>query len=212
MTSSVGIMLEEAEEEKLAGEVDINEVIDKVNQEDFRNYGLIPEFLGRLPIICPLKELTEDQLCQILTEPKNALVKQYKELLKYDKVDLEFDQDALKAIANKAIVTKTGARGLRSIMENLLLTTKGVCDLYLHGTLESSTPAVHDTFDGALQQSLKIQDVLYRKMSEKGWYPTEMAEQKNIEKVKQKYKTQRSDNILQSFTLTIYIPDSRVTR
>ena len=123
VTSSVGIMLDEAEEEKLAGEVDINEVIDKVNQEDFRNYGLIPEFLGRLPIICPLKELTEDQLCQILTEPKNALVKQYKELLKYDKVDLEFDQDALKAIANKAIVTKTGARGLRSIMENLLLDT-----------------------------------------------------------------------------------------
>ena len=123
VTSSVGIMLEEAEEEKLAGEVDINEIIDKVNQDDFRNYGLIPEFLGRLPIICPLKELTEDQLCQILTEPKNALVKQYKELLKYDKVDLEFDQDALKAIANKAIVTKTGARGLRSIMENLLLDT-----------------------------------------------------------------------------------------
>lgn len=123
MTSSVGIMLDEDEEEKLAGEVDINEVIDEVNQEDFRNYGLIPEFLGRLPIICPLKELTEDQLCQILTEPKNALVKQYKELLKYDKVDLEFDQDALKAIANKAIVTKTGARGLRSIMENLLLDT-----------------------------------------------------------------------------------------
>ena len=74
------------------------------------------------------------------------------------------------------------------IMENLLLTTKGLCDLYLHGTLESSTPAVHDTFDGALQQSLKIQDVLYRKMAEKGWYPTEMAEQKNIEKVKQKYQ------------------------
>lgn len=78
----------------------------------------------------------------------------------------------------------------KNIMENLLLTTKGICDLYLHGTIESSTQSVHSTFDTALQQSLKIQDTIYQKMSEKGWYPTEIAEQKKIDKVKEKYQNQ----------------------
>lgn len=95
----------------------------QANHEDFRSYGLIPEFLGRLPIICPLQELTEEQLCEILTEPKNALVKQYQTMLKYDKVNLEIEKDALKAIARKAIKNNTGARGLRTIMENTLLDT-----------------------------------------------------------------------------------------
>lgn len=108
-------------EEKLAKQAEYNEVITQVTTEDFRKYGLIPEFLGRLPIICPLKELTEDELCRILTEPKNALVKQYETMLKYDNVDIKFEKEALKAIAQKAIKNKTGARGLRSIMENLLL-------------------------------------------------------------------------------------------
>ena len=81
-------------------------------------------FLGRLPVICPLKELTEDELCQILTEPKNALIKQYQELMKYDNVKLEFEDEAVKAIARKAIDNKTGARGLRTIMESILLDTK----------------------------------------------------------------------------------------
>lgn len=119
--SSVGITLDDEKEDKLSKNVPINDIIDKVTHDDFRNYGLIPEFLGRLPIICPLKELTEEELCRILTEPKNALVKQYQAMLKYDNVDLTFEDDALKAIANKAITTKTGARGLRSIMESLLL-------------------------------------------------------------------------------------------
>ena len=119
--STVGINLDDDQENKLSENVPINDIIDKVTHDDFRNYGLIPEFLGRLPIICPLKELTEEELCRILTEPKNALVKQYQAMLKYDNVDLTFDDDALKAIANKAITTKTGARGLRSIMESLLL-------------------------------------------------------------------------------------------
>ena len=119
-SASVGINLS-GEEEKLSKSALYNEVIDSVTTEDFRSYGLIPEFLGRLPIICPLKELTEDELVQILTEPKNALVKQYKQQLGYDDVDLVIDDDALKAIAHKAIENKTGARGLRAIMEDLLL-------------------------------------------------------------------------------------------
>jgi ATP-dependent Clp protease ATP-binding subunit ClpX len=120
--NSVGINFDSNKEQQvLSKDVEYNDIIDNVNSEDFQKYGLIPEFLGRLPIICPLHQLSEDELCQILTEPKNALLKQYKELLKYDQVDLEFEKDALKAIANKAITNKTGARGLRSIMENVLL-------------------------------------------------------------------------------------------
>lgn len=78
----------------------------------------------------------------------------------------------------------------KAIMENLLLTTKGICDLYLHGTIESSTSAVHSTFDSALQQSLKIQDTIYQAMAQKGWYPTEIAEPQKISKVKQKFENQ----------------------
>ncbi len=75
----------------------------------------------------------------------------------------------------------------KCIMENLLLTTKGVCDLYLHGTIESSTANVHQTFDQALQDSLDIQDDIYQKMSDKGWYPTSQAKEQEILKVKNKF-------------------------
>lgn len=118
--ASVGIALSSVTE-KLSSSAEYNEVIMDVTHDDFRKYGLIPEFLGRLPIICPLKELTEEELCKILTEPKNALVKQYQEMLKYDNVELKFNRDALEAIAKKAIKNKTGARGLRSILEDTLL-------------------------------------------------------------------------------------------
>jgi ATP-dependent Clp protease ATP-binding subunit ClpX len=97
------------------------EYIKDVNQEDLTKYGLIPELIGRLPIIVPFKNLTEDELVRILTEPKNAIVKQYQKMFSLDKIQLEFREDALKAIASKAIETKTGARGLRSIIENILL-------------------------------------------------------------------------------------------
>lgn len=117
----VGLTLEDESNKKVDSTEEYNKYIVQVNHEDFRKYGLIPEFLGRLPIICPLKELTEDELCQILTKPRNALVKQYSELLKYDDVKLDFEDEAVKAIAHKAIENKTGARGLRSIMENTLL-------------------------------------------------------------------------------------------
>lgn len=88
---------------------------------DLLKYGLIPEFIGRLPIAATLEDLDKEALVRILTEPKNALVKQYQSLFSMESVDLEFTDDALQAIAQKAIERKTGARGLRSIMENLLL-------------------------------------------------------------------------------------------
>jgi ATP-dependent Clp protease ATP-binding subunit ClpX len=89
--------------------------------EDIQKFGLIPEFIGRLPIVAALERLTEDDLIHILTEPKNALIKQYQRLLFFDGVELEFTDDALRAIAAKAIERKTGARGLRSIIEEVMM-------------------------------------------------------------------------------------------
>ena len=91
-----------------------------VRPEDLVKFGLIPEFTGRLPVITTMGELTEDQLVQVLTEPKNCLVKQYKKLLAMDGVDLEFGQDALRALAKEAIRRKTGARGLRAALERVM--------------------------------------------------------------------------------------------
>jgi ATP-dependent Clp protease ATP-binding subunit ClpX len=92
-----------------------------VEPEDLVKYGLIPEFVGRLPVIATLDELDEDALVQILIEPKNSLVKQYQRLFEMEEVELDFREDALRAVANKAMERKTGARGLRSIMESVLL-------------------------------------------------------------------------------------------
>lgn len=92
-----------------------------VNTEDLLKFGLIPEFVGRVPIIVTLDSLDENALVRILREPKNSLVKQYKKMLELDNVKLTFEDDALKAIADKAIKQKTGARGLRTILEDLLL-------------------------------------------------------------------------------------------
>ena len=99
------------------------EALEKLEPDDLLKYGLIPEFIGRLPVIATLDELDEKALINILTEPKNALVKQYQSLFKMDGVELEFTKDAYKAIAAKAMKRKTGARGLRSITENILLET-----------------------------------------------------------------------------------------
>ncbi|HFZ6371715.1 TPA: ATP-dependent Clp protease ATP-binding subunit ClpX [Streptococcus agalactiae] len=93
----------------------------EIISEDIQKFGLIPEFIGRLPVVAALELLTAEYLVRILTEPRNALVKQYQTLLSYDGVELEFDQDALLAIADKAIERKTGARGLRSIIEETML-------------------------------------------------------------------------------------------
>ncbi|MBV1818247.1 ATP-dependent Clp protease ATP-binding subunit ClpX [Anaerosalibacter bizertensis] len=102
-------------------ELNIGELLKEIQPEDLLKYGLIPEFIGRLPVIVTLEELDKEAFVKILTEPKNALVKQYKELFAIDGVELEFEEEALEAIAQKAIDRKTGARGLRSILEESML-------------------------------------------------------------------------------------------
>ncbi|HET7848710.1 MAG TPA: AAA family ATPase, partial [Pseudolabrys sp.] len=99
------------------------EVLREVEPEDLLKFGLIPEFVGRLPIVATLEDLDEEALVKILTEPKNALVKQYQRLFEMESIDLTLAEEALGAIARKAIDRKTGARGLRSIMEGILLDT-----------------------------------------------------------------------------------------
>jgi ATP-dependent Clp protease ATP-binding subunit ClpX len=98
-------------------------LLEKSEPEDLLKFGLIPEFVGRLPVIATLHDLDVDALVTILKEPKNALVKQYKKLFELEDVELTFTHDALQAIAERAIKRKTGARGLRSIVEGLLLDT-----------------------------------------------------------------------------------------
>ncbi|MDD5926801.1 MAG: ATP-dependent protease ATP-binding subunit ClpX [Firmicutes bacterium] len=105
------IKLEKADESKL---------LSLVQPEDLLKFGLIPEFIGRLPVMVTLDELSEDALVRIITEPKNALLKQYRKLLRLDNVDLEIEPEAIRAVAKKAIERKTGARGLRSILEGVM--------------------------------------------------------------------------------------------
>lgn len=97
------------------------DLLEQVQPEDLIKFGLIPEFLGRIPVIATLKELDEDMLVRVLTEPKNALIKQYQALLAIDGIELEFTEDALREIAREAIKRKTGARGLRAIIEDIML-------------------------------------------------------------------------------------------
>jgi len=101
----------------------ISEIIQKLEPEDLIKYGLIPEFVGRMPIVATLSELDDKSLIRILKEPKNSLLKQYKRLFEFEDVNLEFREEALEEIAKKAINKKTGARGLRSILESILLKT-----------------------------------------------------------------------------------------
>ncbi|MBK2093817.1 ATP-dependent Clp protease ATP-binding subunit ClpX [Francisella philomiragia] len=101
--------------------LDTEKLMQKVESEDLTRFGLIPELIGRLPIVTVLNELKEEDLVKILTEPKNALIKQYVKLFKFDDVAIEFSDQALVEIAKKAIAKKTGARGLRTILENVLL-------------------------------------------------------------------------------------------
>ena len=102
-------------------EKDIGEILKNVQAHDLLKYGLIPELVGRMPVIAPLKSLTREDMIRILTEPKNSLVRQYTTLLGYDNVSLEFTDDALGAVADRAVELEIGARGLRSIMEKAML-------------------------------------------------------------------------------------------
>ena len=114
-TSAIGFKAE------LKDKYDDEDVLSKVSVEDLREYGMIPEFLGRLPVIFTLSKLDEEMLIAILREPKNAILKQYKKLLALDEVDLQFDDSALRAIAKKALEKETGARALRAIIEDFML-------------------------------------------------------------------------------------------
>ena len=100
---------------------DDKNIFAKVETEDIREYGLIPEFIGRLPIVFSLEAMDEDLLVKVLTEPRNAIVKQYQKLFRMDEVDLEFEEEALRAVAKKAAAKKTGARALRSIIEEIMM-------------------------------------------------------------------------------------------
>jgi ATP-dependent Clp protease ATP-binding subunit ClpX len=113
-----GAQVKSKEETKNLGELLVD-----VEPEDLIRYGLIPEFVGRLPVVATLEELDEDALVTILTEPKNAIVKQYQKLFEMEGVEVEFRDDALRAVSRKAMDRKTGARGLRTILENVLLDT-----------------------------------------------------------------------------------------
>ncbi|MCQ2475749.1 MAG: ATP-dependent Clp protease ATP-binding subunit ClpX [Clostridia bacterium] len=106
---------------KSKSELSRENLLSKAIHQDLVRFGIIPELVGRLPVITTLEELDKDALVRILTEPKNSLLKQYKELFKFDDVELDFDTSALEAVAEKTLEKKTGARGLRTIMENVLL-------------------------------------------------------------------------------------------
>jgi ATP-dependent Clp protease ATP-binding subunit ClpX len=128
-----------AEVKSLTSSKDISEIIKGTEPEDLIKYGLIPEFVGRLPVVATLEELDEDALIRILTEPKNALIKQYQKLFAMEGVDLEVRPGGLTAIAQKALARKTGARGLRSILEQVLLDL-----MYDLPTLENVSKVVVD--------------------------------------------------------------------
>lgn len=103
-----------------AHDIDAGDLLAQAQQHDLLKFGIIPELIGRLPVIAPLNSLKREDLVRILTEPKNAMTRQYKALMEYDGVELDYEPDALEAIADKAIEMKIGARGLRSVMENIM--------------------------------------------------------------------------------------------
>ena len=105
---------------KTKSEKDIGDILEQIQSHDLLKYGIIPELIGRMPVLVPMRQLTRQDLVRILKEPKNALTRQYKALMSYDRVDLEFDDAALEAIADKAIAMDIGARGLRSVVEGIL--------------------------------------------------------------------------------------------
>ena len=118
--SSIGFI---ANVKSKTNEQERTKMIKKVNSDDLIKFGIIPELIGRLPIVAVLDQLTEQDLINVLTKPKNAIIKQYKKLFEMDNAELEFDEDALKLVAEKSLKRKSGARGLRTIVEKILLDT-----------------------------------------------------------------------------------------
>ena len=141
-----GIGFENAVQSK-ADKMGTSQLLKQVQPHDLLKFGIIPELVGRLPVISPLEALTREDLVRILTEPKNALVKQYKALLAYDGVELVFEQTALEAVADKAIERNIGARGLRAVMEGML--TKVMYDIPSDPTITSVTITAACVNDGA---------------------------------------------------------------
>ncbi len=137
----------------------VGEILAAVEPEDLIKYGLIPEFVGRLPVVATLDELDEDSLVQILTEPKNALVKQYIRLFEMEGCELEIREEALRGIARKAMERKTGARGLRTIMEQVLLdtmydlpSTDGVSKVVVDGAVIAGESSPYLIYEGGERQ------------------------------------------------------------
>jgi ATP-dependent Clp protease ATP-binding subunit ClpX len=149
-----------AEVKSKAEERSIGEVLSDVEPEDLIKYGLIPEFVGRLPVVATLEELSEDALVRILTEPRNALIKQYQKLFEMESCELEFREEALYTVAEKAMERKTGARGLRTILENILLDT-----MYDLPTMENVSKIVIDkaVIDGDAKPYIMYANNEYKK-------------------------------------------------
>ncbi len=145
--SSIGFGAEVKEKNNLQ----TGEILKKLEPEDLLKFGLIPEFVGRLPVVATLDDLDKSTLIEILTKPKNALIRQYQTLFELENVKLDFTQDALDMIANKALERKTGARGLRSILENILLDTmfelpgiEGVNEIMINGeVVQNNSKPLH---------------------------------------------------------------------
>lgn len=149
-----------SKEQKRVGEIFAN-----VETEDLLKFGLIPEFVGRLPVLATLNDLDEEALVKILTEPKNALVKQYKKLFQMEGAVLNFEEKALKLIAQQALERKTGARGLRSIMEKILLETmyilpscENVSEVIVNESVVKglSSPQINYAPDEVLQKDVAV--------------------------------------------------------
>ncbi|MFT9497693.1 ATP-dependent protease ATP-binding subunit ClpX [Anaerosolibacter sp.] len=143
---------------------DVGELLNRIQPEDLLRYGLIPEFVGRVPVVVTLHELDEEALVKILVEPKNALIKQYKKLFEMDNVELEMDEEALKAIAKKAIERKTGARGLRSIVENIMLDV--MYDIPSRDDIEKCI-VTRETVENNTEPTLVLSDAKKRKSKKK---------------------------------------------
>ena len=148
-------------------EKNVSQLLAQVQPHDILKFGIIPELVGRLPVIAPLNALQREDLVRILQEPKNALVKQYKKLLEYDDVDLEFTEDALNAIADKAIERNIGARGLRAVMEGLL--TKVMYEIPSDETVVKGTAEPELTHDpNKINYSVKLNPGRSESRSESG--------------------------------------------